>query len=57
MIGLDVLHGVCDSLHDEFRQPGYAPPPILRRMVVSGRIGRKANRGFYDYGDGALSAN
>ena len=48
-IGLDVLYSVCDSLYEEFKEPGYAPPPLLKRMVVSGRLGRKAGRGFYDY--------
>ncbi len=50
-IGLDVLYSVCDSLYEEFKEPAYAPPPLLKRMVASGRIGRKANRGFYDYGE------
>jgi 3-hydroxybutyryl-CoA dehydrogenase len=50
MIGLDVLYSVCDSLYEEFKEPGYAPPPLMKRMVASGRIGRKAGRGFYDYG-------
>jgi len=49
MIGLDVLYSVCDSLYDEFKQPEYAPPPLLKRMVASGRHGVKANRGFYEY--------
>jgi 3-hydroxybutyryl-CoA dehydrogenase len=48
-IGLDVLYAVCDSLYDEFKQPGYAPPPLLKRMVVSGHHGRKTGRGFYEY--------
>jgi 3-hydroxybutyryl-CoA dehydrogenase len=48
-IGLDVLYAVCDSLYDEFKRPEYAPPPLLKRMVVSGHHGRKAGRGFYDY--------
>jgi 3-hydroxybutyryl-CoA dehydrogenase len=48
-IGLDVLYSVCDSLYEEFKEPAYAPPPLLKRMVASGRIGRKARRGFYDY--------
>jgi 3-hydroxybutyryl-CoA dehydrogenase len=48
-IGLDVLYSVCDSLYEEFKEPGYAPPPLLKRMVASGRIGRKAGRGFYEY--------
>jgi 3-hydroxybutyryl-CoA dehydrogenase len=48
-IGLDVLYAVCDSLYDEFKRPEYAPPPLLKRMVASGRLGRKSGRGFYDY--------
>lgn len=48
-IGLDVLYAVCDSLYDEFKRPEYAPPPLLKRMVVSGHHGRKAGRGFYAY--------
>jgi 3-hydroxybutyryl-CoA dehydrogenase len=49
LIGLDVLYAVCDSLYDEFKRDEYAPPPLLKRMVASGRIGRKSGRGFYDY--------
>ena len=48
-IGLDVLFAVGDSLHEEFRRPEYAPPPLLKRMVESGRLGRKSGRGFYEY--------
>ncbi len=48
-IGLDVLYAVCDSLYEEFKRPEYAPPPLLKRMVVSGHHGRKAGQGFYDY--------
>ena len=48
-IGLDVLYAVCDSLYEEFKRPEYAPPPLLRRMVVSGHHGRKTGRGFYEY--------
>jgi 3-hydroxybutyryl-CoA dehydrogenase len=50
-IGLDVLYAVCDSLYEEFKAPEYAPPPLLKRMVVSGHHGRKTGRGFYDYVD------
>jgi 3-hydroxybutyryl-CoA dehydrogenase len=49
-IGLDVLYAVCDSLYEEFKRPEYAPPPLLKRMVVSGHHGRKTGRGFYQYG-------
>jgi 3-hydroxybutyryl-CoA dehydrogenase len=48
-IGLDVLFAVCDSLYEEFKRPEYAPPPLLRRLVVSGHHGRKTGRGFYEY--------
>ena len=51
-IGLDVLYAVCDSLYEEFKRPEYAPPPLLKRMVVSGHHGRKSGRGFYDYEEG-----
>jgi 3-hydroxybutyryl-CoA dehydrogenase len=48
-VGLDVVAAVGDSLYDEFRRPEYAPPPLLRRMVSAGRLGRKTGRGFYEY--------
>ena len=48
-IGLDVLYSVCDSLYEEFKRPEYAPPPLMKRMVATGRLGRKSGRGFYSY--------
>jgi 3-hydroxybutyryl-CoA dehydrogenase len=48
-IGLDVLYAVCMSLYEEFKRAEYAPPPLLKRMVVSGHHGRKVGRGFYEY--------
>lgn len=48
-IGLDVLYSVCGSLYEEFKRGEYAPPPLLKRMVASGRLGRKSGQGFYDY--------
>ena len=48
-IGLDVLYAIGASLYDEFKRDEYAPPPLLKRMVASGRLGRKSGRGFYDY--------
>jgi len=51
LIGLDVLYAVCDSLYEEFKRPEYAPPPLLKRMVVSGHHGQKTGRGFYEYAD------
>ena len=52
LIGLDVLYAVCDSLFEEFKRDEYAPPPLLKRMLASGRLGRKSGRGFYEYGSG-----
>ncbi len=49
-IGLDVIHAISESLYEEFRSPDYAPPPLVKRMVAAGRLGRKTGRGFYDYG-------
>ncbi len=48
-IGLDVLYAVCDSLYEEFKRPEYAPPPLMKRMVVAGKHGRKSGEGFYSY--------
>jgi 3-hydroxybutyryl-CoA dehydrogenase len=48
-IGLDVMYAIGDSLYEEFKRPEYAPPPLLKRMVVSGHHGRKSGRGFYEY--------
>jgi 3-hydroxybutyryl-CoA dehydrogenase len=49
-IGLDTVLQIADVLHAEFRDPMYAPPPRLQRMVEAGQLGRKSGRGFYDYG-------
>jgi 3-hydroxybutyryl-CoA dehydrogenase len=49
LIGLDTTLAVADSLYAEFKEPLYAPPPLLSRMVDAGLLGRKASRGFYDY--------
>jgi 3-hydroxybutyryl-CoA dehydrogenase len=48
-IGLDTVLQIADVLYEEFREPMYAPPPRLRRMVAAGRLGRKSGSGFYEY--------
>lgn len=48
-VGLDTLERVAGILYDGYRERRYAPPPLLRRMVASGWLGRKNGRGFYDY--------
>jgi 3-hydroxybutyryl-CoA dehydrogenase len=49
LIGLDTIMAVAESLYAEFKEPLYAAPPLLSRMVEAGLLGRKAGRGFYDY--------
>jgi 3-hydroxybutyryl-CoA dehydrogenase len=49
LIGLDTTMAVANSLYQEFKEPLYAPPPLLARMVEAGLLGRKSDRGFYDY--------
>jgi 3-hydroxybutyryl-CoA dehydrogenase len=48
-IGLDTAMFVAEVLYQEFKDPSYAPPPLLKRMVSAGRLGRKSGRGFYEY--------
>ncbi len=48
-VGLDTLERVAGILYEGYRERRYAPPPLLRRMVASGWLGRKNGRGFYDY--------
>ena len=49
MIGLDVMLWTAESLHDEYNEAFYAPPPLLCRMVTAGQLGRKTGQGFYSY--------
>jgi 3-hydroxybutyryl-CoA dehydrogenase len=55
-IGLDVLYAICDSLYEEFKRPEYAPPPLLKRMLATGWLGRKSGRGFYEYDNAEYGA-
>lgn len=50
LVGLDTVLHVAEVLHDEFKEPVYAPPPLLKRMVTAGHLGRKTGKGFYEYG-------
>jgi 3-hydroxybutyryl-CoA dehydrogenase len=50
LIGLDTIQAIAESLYEEFKEPLYAAPPLLARMVNAGLLGRKAGRGFYTYG-------
>jgi len=49
LVGLDTVESIADTLYDEYKEPLYAPPALLRRMVAAGHLGRKSGRGFYGY--------
>lgn len=49
LVGLDTLKLIADSMYDEYKEPLYAAPPLLLRMVEAGRLGRKSGVGFYEY--------
>lgn len=49
LIGLDTMKLIADSMYEEYKDPNYAPPPLLLRMVEAGRLGKKSGQGFYTY--------
>jgi 3-hydroxybutyryl-CoA dehydrogenase len=49
LVGLDTTMYVAEVMFEEFREPRYAPPPLLKRMVMAGQLGRKTGKGFYTY--------
>jgi 3-hydroxybutyryl-CoA dehydrogenase len=50
-VGLDTTYYIAEIMFNEFREKRFAPPPLLKRMVLAGLYGRKSGRGFYDYSD------
>ena len=48
-VGLDTTLFIADAMYEEYKDPRYAAPPLLRRMVLAGQLGRKSGRGFYEY--------
>ena len=48
-VGLDTTYYIANIMFEEYREPAYAPPPLLKRMVLAGRLGRKSGEGFYKY--------
>ena len=48
-VGLDTTLWAAEAIYEEYKDPLYAPPPLLRRMVISGMYGKKSGQGFYDY--------
>jgi 3-hydroxybutyryl-CoA dehydrogenase len=49
LIGLDTMKLIADSMYDEYADPSFAPPPLLKRMVEAGQLGKKTGQGFYSY--------
>ncbi len=48
-VGLDTTYRIAEIMFDEYREARYAPPPLLKRMVLAGMHGKKSGKGFYDY--------
>ncbi|MQA29668.1 MAG: 3-hydroxybutyryl-CoA dehydrogenase [Luteitalea sp.] len=48
-VGLDTVYSIANIMWEELREPAFAPPPLLKRMVLAGHLGRKSGRGFYSY--------
>jgi 3-hydroxybutyryl-CoA dehydrogenase len=48
-VGLDTTYSIANIMFDEFKEPRFAPPPLLKRMVLAGWYGKKSGRGFYEY--------
>jgi len=48
-VGLDTVYKISEIMFEEYRDSRYAPPPLLKRMVLAGKLGRKSGKGFYDY--------
>ena len=51
-VGLDTTYAIAEIMYQEYREKRFAPPPLLKRMVLAGRYGKKSGRGFYEYGGG-----
>lgn len=54
IVGMDVHHQVASRLYEQLRDPRFAPPPLVERMIAAGDLGRKTGRGFYTYDDNRL---
>jgi 3-hydroxybutyryl-CoA dehydrogenase len=50
LVGLDTALFIADAMYDDFKDPRFAAPPLLRQMVLAGQLGRKSGQGFYSYG-------
>jgi len=50
-VGIETTYYIAEILFNEYREKRFAPPPLMKRMVMAGMYGRKAGQGFYDYAD------
>jgi len=50
-VGIETTYYIAEILYDEYREKRFAPPPLMKRMVMAGMYGRKSGKGFYDYAD------
>jgi 3-hydroxybutyryl-CoA dehydrogenase len=50
-VGLDTTYSIAEIMFNEYREKRFAPPPLLKRLVLAGRLGKKSGRGFYEYGE------
>jgi 3-hydroxybutyryl-CoA dehydrogenase len=48
-VGLDTTDYIANIMYEEFKEPRFAAPPLLKRMVLAGQLGKKSGQGFYDY--------
>jgi 3-hydroxybutyryl-CoA dehydrogenase len=48
-VGIDTTHRICEIMYEEYKEAHYAPPPLLKRVVALGRLGKKSGKGFYDW--------
>ena len=55
LVGLDTVKAIADKMYEEFKEPLYAPPALLLRMVEAGRLGKKSGHGFYRYGESGVT--
>ena len=49
LIGIDTVYFIASSIYEEFRDPQYAPPTLMKKMLAAGWLGRKTGKGFYEY--------
>ncbi|HEX9427929.1 MAG TPA: 3-hydroxybutyryl-CoA dehydrogenase [Candidatus Polarisedimenticolia bacterium] len=57
LVGIDTTYFIANIMFEEFRERRFAPPPLMKRMVLAGFHGRKTGRGFYDYGSDPATPN